>query len=266
MSFSEREGHKKPKQNPLESMDNSLKMAIWNDIYKNIKFNHISLGTSYGDDCYKNNEARKLWTDFFEKNLSKLPGPREYLDEIENLYSKLAWNEVYDLIEYFLNKNQLNPSKINKVLTKHNAAYRIINSIVQPITNTEVVNALELAANNAMTTEIKVHLEKAELLYSNKKNPDFNNSCLESIKAVEGTCRLILKNEKILGDNVKEIKHSTNHNKHIAEMLEKLNAFRNDVPAHATKKDGYIATKEDSILIHTICCGFINYFKYKEAK
>lgn len=67
-----------------------------------------------------------------------------------------------------------------------------------------------------------------------------------------------------MGDNVKEAKNSTEYNQHIVALLEKLNAFRNDVLSHATKKDGYSPTREDAILIHTISCGFVNYFKSKK--
>jgi hypothetical protein len=105
----------------------------------------------------------------------------------------------------------------------------------------------------------KDHLVTAEKFYSRKKDPDFNNSCLESIKAIESCLHNIFDNQKILGKNISTLKRD-HHNQHILSILEKINAFRNDVSAHATKPDGYIPNREDAILIHSICCSFINYF------
>lgn len=265
MNFSERGGYKKPKHNPLESMSTSLKNAIWTVIHKYVNNRYISEGnTVYGNGTYSDAKAENLWTDFFEQKISGIPNAGYYLRDIEELYNNLAWYEVYDLIEFFLGQNNpFNPDAFNEILTKHNSAYRVIDSIVQPISDKKVIETMESAHNNAFSEEIREHLHKAEILYSNKQSPDFNNSCLESIKAVEGTCRFILNNEKILGDNIKEFKSSKEHNQHIAAILEKLNAFRNDAVAHATKQNGYSTTREDAILIHTMCCGFVNYFKSK---
>jgi hypothetical protein len=266
MDFREREGHKKPKHNPLESMDSSLKNAIWTVIYTHINNRYISWGiTGYGDSAYKDVKAKNLWTDFFGQKISSCPYAGKYLDEIEELYAKLEWHEVYGLIEFFLEQNEhFNPEEFNKALIKHNAAYRVIDSIVQPISDKEVITAMESAHNNSLSEEIRGHLRNAQTLYSSKQNPDFTNSCLESIKAVEGTCRVILNNTKKLGDNIKELNKSKNHSQHIISALEKINAFRGNDVAHAKKEDSHTPTREDAILIHTICCGFVNYFKSKK--
>lgn len=265
MDFSEREGHKQPKHNPLESMDASLKNAIWTEAYLIINGNDFISWDSAGySHAYRGDCAQRLWSSLFQKNIIDLPSPRNFSVEINSLYEKLKWNEVYDLIEFLIKQNKLNTAKFNKILTEHNSAYRIINSIVQPITSHEVVNAMESAANNALSKEIKENLERAESLYSDKQNPDFNNSCLESIKAVEGTCRLILDNDKRLGENIKELNKSKEHSQHIIAILEKLNAFRGHDVAHAKKQDSHAPTREDAILTHTICCGFVNYFKSKK--
>lgn len=171
MDFSEREGHKQPKHNPLESMDAGLKNAIWTVIYTHIDNRYISVGvTGYGDTTYRDTKAKNLWTDYFEQSISSLPYAGKYLNEIEELYSKLEWYEVYGLIEYFLEQNEyFSPEEFNKVLAKHNAAYRVIDSIVQPISDKEVINAMESAHNNALSDEIREHLHKAQKLFSDKK-------------------------------------------------------------------------------------------------
>jgi hypothetical protein len=269
MNFSEREGHKKITPNTLETMSDGLKNAIWTSIYTIIYKSFISHGsTGYGDSNYRDENAKSLWTKFFQKSISNLPYAGNYLREIEPFYQALKWNEVYDLIEFLLPIKTINhrtTSDFNQILKEHNAGYRIIDSIVQPISDKETIAAMESANNNSLSEEIREHLHKAQSLYSRRQNPDFSNSCLESIKAVEGTCRLIMNNEKILGENIKELNKSKNYSQHIISTLKNINAFRGDEVAHATKEDGYLPTREDAILIHTISCGFINYFKSKKS-
>ncbi|APF04610.1 TPA: hypothetical protein ACJ5DT_001454 [Legionella pneumophila] len=99
-------------------------------------------------------------------------------------------------------------------------------------------------------------MENAEKHYSRKQDPDFNNSCLESIKAIESCLRSKFNNKDNLGDNINKLRGAS-YNQHI---IDKINAFRGHDNAHATKSNGYKPTREDAILIHSICCSFINYF------
>lgn len=267
MGFSEREGYKKSRINPLESMDNILKNGIWTEIFSLINQELISHGvTGYGDTSYKTRGASSIWTEFFNKSISDLPYAGKFLEEIEPLYKNLQWYEVYDLVEFLLNligqyKRKQLENQFNKILEKNNAAYRIISDIVQPISNKGTIDIMESAIKNSLRQEIKEHLKKAQALYSDKQKPDFNNSCLESIKAVEGSCQAIFNNKKIFGDNIKQFKKEGTYNQHIIAILEKLNAFRGDVAAHARKPGQDSPNRETAILIHTISCGFINYLK-----
>lgn len=210
-----------------------------------------------------------LWIDFFNQSISNFPYAGDYVKEFESLYKKLEWYEIFDLVEVILKLENIGrkanlPNAFNKVLEKKLSPYRVIGKIVQPNSDKETIQKIEHALNNSPNAIIKTHLTKAEKLFSLREHPDFVNSCLESIKAVEGTCRLILSNNKILSDNIKEFKNSKDHNQHIIAILDKLNAFRGNDVAHAKKEGGYTTTREDAILIHTICCGFVNYFKSKK--
>jgi hypothetical protein len=94
-----------------------------------------------------------------------LPDARYFLEKIEPLYKELQWYGVYDLIEFLLNLNEQYKreqwkNQVNKILEKNNAAYRILNDIVQPISNKEAINAMEAGLKNSPTREIKEHLNK----------------------------------------------------------------------------------------------------------
>jgi len=263
MSFSEREGYKKPTSNPLESMGEILKNDIWTEIYGIINKDFISHGNnSYDGTFYRNDSAELVWAKFFNNNVSDLPYAGEFLKEIRDLYNDLEWNGVYDLIEFLLERIKLKQKitrTFNDVLEKNNASYTIINNIIQPISSKEVIEIMDTAHEGASSSS-KGHLDKAQKLYSKKNDPDFDNSCSESIKALEAQCQFVFKNSRILGDNIKKMKKEEKVNQHIIGVLEKINAFRGDVTAHAKNPEGYSCDRDDAILIHTLCCGFINYF------
>ncbi|RMX19252.1 hypothetical protein EAS68_07425 [Legionella jordanis] len=268
MSFSERQGYKNREPSQLEGIGSDLKNSIFNIIHSSIN-NYISIGiTGYGDSTYRGKNAQLIWTDFFNKRTSELPYAGNFVEEFESLYNSLNWFEVYDLMEFLISLPQVRHNALvanfNRVLETSNSPYRIINQIVQPISNKETIHMIDNAHKNAPTAQSKNHLVQAEKLYSRKQDPDFNNSCLESIKAIESCLHSVFNNQKILGDNIKELKGS-NHNQHILAILEKVNAFRNDVSAHATKSKGYIPNRKDAILIHSICCSFINYLTTTQA-
>ena len=187
MNFSQRGGYKKPVHNPVESMDGRLKNAIWTLIYNYLDKYYISWG-SYGSTTYiDGTKAENLWADFFEQNVSKLPNPQDFLSEVDELYSGLAWNEIYDLLEFLLeNDANFRADKINTTLSKYNAAYRVIDSIIQPISDKKILEIIELANINSPSKENSEQLRNAEKLYSHKQTPAFNSSCLESIKAKRG--------------------------------------------------------------------------------
>ncbi len=262
MSFSKREGYKPANPRQFEGISIELKNAIFNEIHSMIK-EFISPGTTgYGDTSYRGINAELLWTNFFENRSSTLPYAGDFLEKFEYLYDSLEWFRIYDLIEFVATLSNVRNGyilKINKILEKYSSPYRLINNIVQPISSIETINVINTAIEIAPTKESKQHLENAQKLYSKKEEPDFNNSCLESIKAIESCLHSIFNNNDILGNNIKKIK-GTSHNKHIISIIEKINAFRGDVSAHATKPDGYLPTREDAILIHSICCSFINFF------
>lgn len=263
MSFSERKGYKNREPSQLKGINSDLKNNLFNIIHSLIK-NYISIGiTGYGDSSYRGNNAQLIWTSFFNKRISELPYAGNFLEKFESIYNSLEWFEVYDLIEFLISLPQARSDVItanfNCILEKNNSPYRIINQIVQPISNNETIHMIDIANKNAPTTQAKNHLAQAEKLYSRKQDPDFNNSCLESIKSIESCLHFIFNNNEILGKNIKKIKGMP-HNQHIISIIEKINAFRGDVSAHATKIDGYLPTREDAILIHSICCSFINFF------
>lgn len=268
MNFSRREGYEVAIPTQLEGMDQQLRDDIFNLVYK-IMEKFIQPGsTGYGDASYRTNNPQLIWENFFHKRVSEYPYAGDFVKKFESLYNNLSWHKIYDLIEFLIplpNIDQNMSVAINKVLEKNNSPYRIVNNIVQPISSKQIIRMIQDTYNNTRNQETKNHLDQAEKLYSRKQDPEFNNSCLESHKALESCLRSIFNNQEILGDNIKKLK-KLRLEQHILTMITQINAFRNDVSAHATKQDGYLPTLEDAILIHCMCCTFINYLTALKSK
>lgn len=135
-----------------------------------------------------------LWTEFFNKNISDIPDARDFTKEIDQIYKKLKWFEVYDLIEFLINENdEYHRNKLsgefNKILEEYNSPCRVVNGLIQEISNKESVEMLTDSIEKAPNDIIKNHLKEAEKLYSNRKNTNFKSSCLTSINAVEACLR-----------------------------------------------------------------------------
>lgn len=73
----------------------------------------------------------------------------------------------------------------NKILEKENSAYRIIDGLVQEITNQDEISEIETAINDNPIQHSKDHLKQALKMMSDRENPDFRNSIKESVSAVE---------------------------------------------------------------------------------
>lgn len=258
------------KQNGIK-MSQSLKNGIWSVINKMCKEFVIDEVTGYGDSTYRNrNDAELLWVNFFHKDIDEISFAGYYVQKVKSCYKALSSAQIVELVNFILlrysAKTDENRSKFNKILEDNNAAFKIVNNILQPIVDVEVSDKIETAYKSAPTVIIRNHLRKAEEFYSDPSRPDYRSSCHESMCALEAALHYYFNNEDRLGSNINRLKtnkaHRT-HNLHIIASLEKISAFRNDDTAHAEKKASYKINKEDAILIHTICCGFVYYFKDK---
>tara|TARA_R110000868_G_scaffold395125_1_gene666673 strand:+ start:1461 stop:2285 length:825 start_codon:yes stop_codon:yes gene_type:complete len=247
----------------VETMSEQLRIDIFNLFYPIIEG-----FVSFRDYKFSFNNkiiAQSLFVEFFHQRLSSFPHPMGYCEVIEKLYYELLWNEVYDFIEFFIKKmispkKEIIMNKLNQVLESNQSSYRILNDIVQPIINEVEIKNIE-NATSIESDKVHNHLIKAQQLYSNKLNPDYENSCLESSKAIESFLRDIFKNKEILSKNVKRLQINKLINQHILRIIEILSHFRGDELAHAKKAEQKDLTLQDALFVHVTSCSFINYLK-----
>jgi len=268
MKFSDRSGYKPRKDLQEESMDKELMISLWNCIHPIVEscIDYITF-TSYEVPKYKNSIPYNLWTKFFKQMADEFPSAEDFIPSLRSSYERLTWNEVYDLIEFIINEEPHNTdrfiSELNRVLDDNNSAWRISDRIIQPLTDKRLLETVKKAKDGDNNSRVQHHLNKAEDLFSRKKNAHYDNACLESIKALEAflDTQDLKKRSQQLSDRIKSLKGR--YNSLILEALNKINAFRGDA-AHASSMKDYQVSKEDAILIHVICCAYINYFNMKK--
>lgn len=203
-------------------------------------------------------------TIFKDKNVNKL---EDYLINGE-------WHLIYDFIEKYIeylsndeNKQRNVIREFNKILEEESNVYRISNKIVVPITNELEIDAIEKSLNTKYES-VNTHLNKSLFLYSDRKNPDYENSIKESISAVEALCCIITGEKASLGKTIKKLK---DNGVHIHSAMEA--AFSN-LYGYTSDENGIrhgginfrCASSEDAKYMLVSCSAFINYLIEKNIK
>lgn len=215
--FSQRYGH-----TPLErafqheSVDETLRTKLWNIL-------KLTIWDNYNHDDYSLRETSqkidrllmRLWFHFFNKDLDSLPeyrseyGNKGAYEQLKKHFFGCEWFAVYDFIEEIsLDPSNLIDDKtrewINQVLEEQNAAYRFVGKEIVEITDKQEIAAIEDGLEHP-EKPVRIHLEAALRMLSDKQAPDYRNSVKESISAVEAACRLVSGNESAtLSDALKK--------------------------------------------------------------
>lgn len=124
------------------------------------------------------------------------------------------YNNVFDLVEYIiqtLSEMYLSEEdntlfeNINKTFRLEFVGYRFVNKKITPISDELEIEAIK-EANNSDYHVVNKHLRKAIEYFSNRDNPDYDNSIKESISAVEAICQIVTNNNKAtLGEALKQL-------------------------------------------------------------
>ena len=91
----------------------------------------------------------------------------------------------------------------NRILVAENSGCRFIDKTISPITNEQELLEIKNALNSSDV--VRSHLERVLDLFSNRTNPDYQNSMKESISTVEAICSKIAKSNATLGQTLDTI-------------------------------------------------------------
>nr|WP_281241588.1 hypothetical protein [Sporomusa acidovorans] len=257
----------------IESVDTALCNRVWNVFFTNNNYLLKSV------NCDGHNSIIENLLDAFGHTFEYPDGMfdrEKNMKKLKEIFSKNDWFFVYDFIEKYLDlesesskitANDL-AKEINRILEEEKSGYRIIKRLVVPITNEQELKSLHKATKTKYDA-VNVHMNKALLLYSRRKNPDYENSIKESISTIEALCCIITeKNKASLGDALKKIDdRGLGLHKALKSAINQLYGYTSDENGirHAGI-DFKGAFSEDAKYMLVSCSVFVNYIIEKWEK
>jgi len=269
--FSQRKGLKKVRKViQVDSMDNELRISLWN-----------ALTICYWNHYYSYDEQemetflKKIWIYYFKKPVDTLAGDWYHnLNEIREYFFECEWNEVYDFLEYVASTfphdeaNKDFEKACNSFLETESSAYRFVGGQIVQITFEEEISEIEKALDTPLKP-IRVHIENALKLMSDRKSPDYRNSIKESISAVEAICKLITKDRKAtLGQALKIVEKKIGLHGALKNAFSNLYGYTSSAEGirHALLDQRISLSFEDAKFMLVSCSAFINYLVSKAQK
>lgn len=154
--------------------------------------------------------------------------------------------------------------RANAVFKQEYVGYRFLGECISPISDEEEVEAISDALANPYES-VREHILKANVLLSDRTNPDYENSIKESISAVEAICEImtgIQGKEATLGKMLKKLEdngiviHSA-----LKTAFNILYGYTSDANGirHAGDIGGPASTFEEAKFMLVACSAFINY-------
>lgn len=292
MSFSERMKLEPQKQIQTDNMDPALRHRIINrveDTFSDSQAKYILDMLGYRTVPEKDVFSFSLTHG--GKNLEKLVAQLE----------KIPWNKLYDIIEYGYDFYKINckecdddcdntyyeedeeygvceyndkmccySANFNTILEQEKSGYRVIGGVVSPIIGETEMECVEEASNTKFHS-VNTHLQKALQFYSDRENPDYENSIKESISAVESMCCIITEMsgaQATLGNALNRLEENglVLHGA-LKTAFEKIYGYTSD--ANGIRHGGIDFTNapaEDAKYMLVSCSAFINYLIEKYSK
>lgn len=269
MSFSERNGIE-VKTIQFKDVDSKLRNRIINALYRN------------ANDSIAGRVLDKLGMQqhYYYDPLIGLSTIEENKRQLVDYLQQCKWNELYDAIEYCFieykldkaTKSELNrfTSGFNIILEEEKSGYRLVDGLIVPITNEQELSTLNSILNHKQYAASR-HIKKALELYSDRLEPDYENSIKESISAVESICSYITGTRGKNNILPKTIKKLEDHGCTIHPCM--INAFTllyNYTSDESGIRHGGIelrnAPAEDAKFMLIACSAFVNYLLEKHSK
>lgn len=266
-SFAERYGYIEVKSIQYESIDNDLRIRLLNFVMENIN----CFNAEY--DKILNHLAKEYF--LVDINLSRYKYEEIIREEIMQNY----WYKVYSFIECVMpliidvySKYEYNTNnfviELNRILDIEKAAYKYIGKFIVPITNKQEINSINKTINTKYDS-VNKHISKALQFYSNRENPDYENSIKESISGVEAMCCIIVEKDNAVLSSALDRLNSNGVKIHKAQIdaFKKLYGYTSDENGIRHAGIEFVnASSEDAKYMLISCSSFINYLIEKYEK
>lgn len=279
MRFAERNGFIKEKTIQLTNIDKTLTNRLYNLVFTRFvkDFDYLSEELEYVVDKLGYKIEVRLQDNWNTVRIL-----------LQKVSPDIPWYMPYEIIEIFFEARNVCSSRhdedpyiyklwlknvyaeINDILEQEKSGYRFINNRFVNITSSQELKEISTATHSDYDS-VNIHLQKAFLLYADRKCPDYENSIKESISAVEAMCCIITGvrgSQSTLGNTLKklETKGVVIHTA-MKEGFKKLYGYTSD--ADGIRHGGIDFTKaseEDARYMMVSCSAFINYLIQKNNK
>lgn len=256
-----------------DSMSDDLRVSLWNvldnEVWQSADFMWRVHGSPIMFDY-----SKALWFHFLKKPLDKRPDTAvRILAEIRALFFSAQWFWIYDFIEFSLGvlieaRHRKLRSRLNHILERELAGYRIVEDKFVPITDQNEIAEITQAITESPFSGSRHHLQTALDLMSSREKPDYRNSIKESISAIESVAREMTGNKNAtLGDALKVIEKSGDLHGALKAGFSSLYGYTSDADGI---RHGMIEvpnlTSADAKYFLVICSAFVNYLVAKSAK
>ena len=275
INFLERNGFINMKELQIEEQDNDTRNAIWNAIYK--LCSKLSYDSIDDNLFYKIDE--KYWAEHLNKAADMYEEPYDYnynqkfyelkvfqdirlallgvKDEEVYVNEPLPYYQFFYLLEFLLDTWNLYDTKndiivlinrLNIALKKNISGYRIMKNTRRFMSITDEIEIESI--NNALVSsfdEAKDLLMKANQLFSDRENPQYNASILESIKAIESACKDITgEDDNKLSVLIAKLKDHNKYRIHgsLGGIINSLNGLSGDIAKHPKGSEKKVLTTE----------------------
>ena len=162
------------------------------------------------------------------------------------------------------------PNVLNVILEEEKSGYRVVNDKFVNISNNTELHSFKESSNSPFQS-VNVHMRKAMQLYSDRKNPDYENSIKESISAVEAMCCIITGmngGTATLGAAIKKLEnHGIVIHAALRDAFSKMYGYTSD--SNGIRHGGIDfknAPAEDAKYMLVSCSAFVNYLIEKYGK
>lgn len=284
MGFAERHGFIERKAIQADDMDSSLRNRLYNAVHKYCDpspFIHDELAFVV-DKLGRVNESNNIgnWKVI---NALLLKARVDY-----------PWYMPYEIIELFFAAKREHcehceyecyergipcgeivwldnvPKALNTILEEEKSGYRFFKDKFISIVSEKEIEAIDQASCSPYDS-VNIHIKKALSLYSDRKNPDYENSIKESISAVEAMCSIITGMtgaSATLGATLKKLEDNgvVIHGA-LREAFSKMYGYTSD--ASGIRHGGIDfknAPAEDAKYMLVSCSAFVNYLIEKYSK
>ncbi|MFC1537236.1 AbiJ-NTD4 domain-containing protein [Gemmatimonadota bacterium] len=273
--FSQREGFVPKKAIQNESIDEELKIGLWNCLH--IYF--WSNSNFFRYDGYRTEWAYEYFQQLFlfiKKPIDDIPYVwKQIISTIKTYFFSCEWTEVYDLVEFIINNPPDNnePTDLisccNKILEQESSPWRFVGGKITRITTEEEIAEVERALSlPAPFAPVREHIKTALEKLSDKKAPDYRNAIKESISAVESICKIVTSdNTTTLGKVLKELETKINLHPALKNGFNKLYGYTSDADGirHGLMEQSDLSF-EDAKFFLVACSAFCNYLIAKADK